>query len=135
MPIRPDLRDLYPPNWPQISHRAKVAAAWRCQACGVRHLSWGWRDCKGFHEVKKEALIAAGYRRAPFTLMTQDRGPVRVIEIVLAVAHLDHDPRNCDPDNLRVLCQADHLAHDAPWHRRTAAATVRRRMATLELAL
>ena len=36
------------------------------------------------------------------------------IKVVLTVAHLDHTPENNDRDNLRALCQACHLAYDAP---------------------
>lgn len=32
------------------------------------------------------------------------------------VAHMDHDPSNCDPDNLRCLCPACHLRYDAVQH-------------------
>lgn len=36
-PIRPDRKALYPPDWPAISRRVKLAAGWRCQKCGVKH--------------------------------------------------------------------------------------------------
>lgn len=32
--------------------------------------------------------------------------------VVLTIAHLDHDPRNCHPDNLRALCQLCHISLD-----------------------
>ncbi|NET35453.1 MAG: hypothetical protein F6K19_26090, partial [Cyanothece sp. SIO1E1] len=32
---------------------------------------------------------------------------------VLTVAHLDHQPANCDPDNLRAWCSVCHLRYDA----------------------
>ena len=48
--------------------------------------------------------------------------------VVLTVAHLDHNPANCAPENLRALCQACHLAHDAAQHAKSAAATRRRRL-------
>lgn len=34
--------------------------------------------------------------------------------VVLTVAHLDHTPENCDPDNLRAMCQGCHNRYDAP---------------------
>ena len=41
----------------------------------------------------------------------------RMVDIVLTIAHLDHDPSNNDPDNLRALCQQCHNRHDVE-HRR-----------------
>ena len=35
-------------------------------------------------------------------------------KVVLTVAHLDHMPENCDPANLKALCQKCHNAYDAP---------------------
>ena len=32
--------------------------------------------------------------------------------VVLASAHLDHDPSNNHPHNLSALCQRCHLSHD-----------------------
>jgi len=34
--------------------------------------------------------------------------------VVLTIAHLDHTPENCDPENLRALCQRCHNEYDAP---------------------
>lgn len=32
----------------------------------------------------------------------------------LTTAHLDHNPANCEPSNLRALCAPCHLRYDAP---------------------
>lgn len=53
--------------------------------------------------------------------------------IVLTCAHLDHQPENCDPANLRMFCQRHHLSHDADHHRATAQATRRARSGTPDL--
>jgi 5-methylcytosine-specific restriction endonuclease McrA len=37
--------------------------------------------------------------------------------IVLAVAHLDQQPENNHPKNLKALCQKCHLKHDSPYRR------------------
>lgn len=34
-------------------------------------------------------------------------------KVVLTVAHLDHDPTNCDFANLRAWCQKCHNSYDA----------------------
>jgi 5-methylcytosine-specific restriction endonuclease McrA len=48
--------------------------------------------------------------------------------VVLTTAHLDHDPSNPDPENLRALCQRCHLRYDAAEHARHAAETRRQAM-------
>ena len=53
--------------------------------------------------------------------------PVTGSQVVLTVAHLDHEPANCDPANLRALCQRCHLAYDAKHHACNAAQTRRQK--------
>jgi len=36
---------------------------------------------------------------------------------VLTVAHLDHTPENCEPQNLKAMCQRCHNKYDAPMRR------------------
>lgn len=43
--------------------------------------------------------------------------------IVLTIAHLDHTPENCDPENLRALCQRCHLDYDRHHHMQNARIT------------
>lgn len=45
--------------------------------------------------------------------------------IVCTTAHLDHDPSHNDDENLRFLCQRDHLAYDQEHHLQTAYQTRR----------
>lgn len=49
--------------------------------------------------------------------------PTTGSRVVLTVAHLDHNPQNCDRDNLRALCQKCHLAYDRDLHTRNASRT------------
>jgi hypothetical protein len=39
-----------------------------------------------------------------------------VLLVVLAAAHLDHNPRNNRLRNLKRLCQRCHMIHDRPHH-------------------
>ena len=41
---------------------------------------------------------------------------MRMTRVVLAAAHLDHDPTNNRLRNLRSLCQRCHMLHDRPHH-------------------
>ena len=53
--------------------------------------------------------------------------------IVLTVAHLDHDPTNCDDDNLRAWCQRHHLAYDHAHHMKNAQATRKAKAGTPDM--
>jgi hypothetical protein len=46
---------------------------------------------------------------------------IRRTRVVLAAAHLDHNPRNNRLRNLKSLCQRCHLLHDRPHHLGAAA--------------
>ena len=91
MPIRPENKARYPKDWKQISLRIRERAGWRCEYVDAN----GYR-CRAVHGEPH-----------PFTLS----------RVVLTVAHLDHQPENCDPDNLMAMCQRCHNAYDAPMRR------------------
>jgi hypothetical protein len=40
----------------------------------------------------------------------------RQTRVILAAAHLDHNPRNNRTCNLKSLCQRCHILHDRPHH-------------------
>jgi hypothetical protein len=40
----------------------------------------------------------------------------RTTQVMLAAAHLDHDPARSGQRNLRAWCQRCHLAHNRVWH-------------------
>ena len=90
----------YPPNWkteirPAILERAGDC----CEQCGVKNGDTGYRDKTGtFHHH--------------FSLDETHWGPYKLIQIVLTVAHLDHDRTHNDYSNLAALCQRCHLNHD-----------------------
>lgn len=121
MPIRLEHRHLYPPDWPELARQLKAAAGWRCVCegeCGSDH---GGR-CAEVHGQP------ATWRRQ------REIAPGRAPRVVLTVGHIDHRPDNCDPANLRVWCQACHLAHDRPEHARRRRATWAARRRARELA-
>jgi hypothetical protein len=117
MPIRPELRPLYPPHWRELSVRVRFErAGGRCQGCGRPHLAtirclpdgrWfdpataTWRDRRG-RPARWPSLLEAIR--------------LRTTRVVLAAAHLDHEPRNNRLGNLRALCQRCHMLHDRPHH-------------------
>ena len=136
MPIHPDQRARYPANWKAISAAIRARAGGLCEQCDVPDRAWGWRDEAGtFHQLEEELFRDQGLRPPIRFTPIGEHAPVRVIEIVLTVAHLDHRPENNDPANLQALCQRCHLNHDRPHHRAIAEQRRHMAMATAELPL
>lgn len=102
MPIRPDLKLLYPANWKEISQQIRfVRASGRCERCDAPH--GGIRLRSGDVVEDYHALNQVG-----FQLIGS--------KIILTTAHLNHDPRDNHEENLAALCQKCHLAHDLLHH-------------------
>lgn len=101
MPIRPENRRRYPPDWPEISlHIRQDRAQGHCECAG---------------ECRRHTHACQAQHGRPH--------PVTGSRVVLTVAHLDHTPENVSPDNLRAMCQRCHLSYDAAHHAATAART------------
>jgi hypothetical protein len=133
MPIRPENRARYPKDWKQIRERILHRAGHRCEheSCGARHRDVGYWLGELFVPMPR-ALRDAGYK-AGDTVACSNAPDLKLIMIVLTIAHLDHTPENCADDNLRAWCQKHHLRYDAKHHTQTAYATRRARANTLEL--
>lgn len=78
------------------------------------------------------SLKEAGYAKGDIVACS-DGTKVKLIEIVLTVAHLDHTPENCQPENLRAMCQRCHLNYDKHHHAQTAYATKKARAQTIDM--
>ncbi len=118
MPIRPENRWLYPIDWQQLSDTIRFdRAGARCERCArphlrfVAHLGDGrwWDADTGYWRSDRGRRIAV---RERFDMLS-----VRTTYVVLACAHLDHDPGHNLPGNLAALCQRCHMLHDAAEHR------------------
>ncbi|MYT26091.1 hypothetical protein GTW69_38475 [Streptomyces sp. SID7760] len=111
MPIRPENRGRYPANWPEISAEIRFARAQgRCECIG---------ECgRGTHDGR----CPNGHGSPAYGTGSR---------VILTTAHLDHQPENCDPANLRAMCNGCHLHYDKDHHRQTRART---RAAALEAA-
>ena len=136
MPIRRDLRPVYPPHWRELSHHVRFErAAAQCPRCGRRHLTlvrclpdgrWfdgqaaTWRDHRGRMARWPDLVEATRFRTT---------------RVVLAAAHLDGDPTNNRMTNLRALCQRCHMLQDRPHHLAQRWITYRRRRALGDLFL
>lgn len=103
MPIRPENRHRYPENWAEISAWVRFArAGGRC-------------ECRGECCRPRDHLARDGRCRNRHG----GRAYLTGSEVVLTTAHLDHTPENCDPANLRAMCQGCHLHYDRDHHART----------------
>ena len=142
MPIKPENAKRYPSDWKAISHAAKERAGWKCQhpGCLARQYSIGiwWRDATGAHRWAEQYEAPATYAEARQIAAeayweVQHLGGDKLVIIVLTVAHLNHQPEDCRPENLAAMCQRHHLAYDHEHHRKNAQATRRAKAGTLEL--
>lgn len=147
MPIKPENKSRYPSNWKQISEAVRKDAGHRCQweGCKARQYSVGvwqkndaglfvwapiWGQDDNPRTYAQARQVAADEQ---FSRYGDEDDEPKYIVIVLTVAHLDHDPANCDPSNLRAWCQRHHLAYEHEHHQRNAQATRRAKSGTLEL--
>lgn len=106
MPIKPENKRRYPPNWKEIRAAILARAGHRCEGSPAHP------DCR----VENYALH-----------------PETGSLVVLTIAHLDHQPENNAPENLAAWCQRCHLQYDADHHRINAWKTRRARSLTGEL--
>lgn len=133
MPIKPENRTRYPADWPAIRFRILQRARYRCEhdGCNAVHREEGYWD--GARWVRMPtALRDAGYR-AGHLVACDDGRTLKLIRIILTIAHLDHTPENCADDNLRAWCQKHHLGYAAAHHAETARATRRAALRTPDM--
>lgn len=101
MPIAPENVDRYPDDWFEIAQAVKTAAGWCCQG------SPAYPDCRAEHGKPH---------------------PVTGALVVITVGHVDHQPENCAPENLRAWCQRCHITYDAAQHALSAMTRKARRL-------
>lgn len=133
MPIAREHRWLYPIDWRELSAFIRfVRAGGRCEHCrrphgrSVLHLGDGrwwdedalrWRDGRG-RTLRRLAPPGALAEVQPGLAGIAPPPMLRMTRVVLASAHLNHDPGDNRPRNLAALCQRCHMRHDAGEHRR-----------------
>jgi hypothetical protein len=85
MPIKPENKKRYPPNWKEIRELVLAEADYRCEG------SPDFPDCRAENGKPH---------------------PVTGSKVVLTIAHLNHTPEDCRPSNLKAWCQRCHLNYD-----------------------
>jgi hypothetical protein len=90
-PIRAENRKRYPKDWRVMSDYIRfIRADGRCECAGECGLHQR-RRCREVHG--HSAKWANG-------------------KVILTVAHLNHQPEDCAPDNLKAMCQRCHNRYD-----------------------
>lgn len=96
-------RELYPPDWEQISARLRHERAGdRCECDG---------RCGSSRHPGPGRCQAINRQPSPYT------GSI----VVLTVAHLNHDPADTRDEAMLVACQLCHLHYDRGHHAETRA--------------
>ena len=111
MPIRPEMRALYPKDWKQIVAAVAERSGGQCECLG---------ECGIDHEGRCPAI-------------NHEPHPVTASKVVLTTAHLDHDPSGRDLLRLRHMCQRCHNRYDMPMRRAGIKARAKEKMAAGDL--
>ncbi|MDN4521385.1 hypothetical protein QYF68_26705 [Mycolicibacterium austroafricanum] len=132
MPIRPENRHRYPPDWRQISDRIRFERAGRmCECrgeCGRDHIGDDTEiACQAW--LTEPHGVVSEVESGRCTAVHLWPNPRTGSKVILTVAHLDHTPENCADENLRAMCNGCHLRYDREHHAQTAQRT---RTAALE---
>jgi hypothetical protein len=103
----------YPENWPQLALELKEKANWTCENCDRPCRKYGEKP----HRFELRLLEHKESDRWASDLYVDegDRVVVKYQRFILTVAHLDQNPANNDPANLRAYCSVCHLRHDRPY--------------------
>lgn len=112
MPIKPERKADYPPDWKAISRRIRFErAGGMCECTGECKQHDGWCLRRHGQEI--------GYKTGR--------------KVVLTTAHRVHGP-DCSDENLVAMCQRCHLNYDAKMHAANARLTREARSGQMRLA-
>lgn len=133
MPIKPENRALYPANWKkEIRPAALERAGHKCQHCDVPNYAVA-RWANGTWQIDSERIESFAMSKVEAAINNDvcewEPGDPKWIVIVLTIAHLNHDPTDNRPENLRALCQRCHLKWDAMLHKTNSYNTRRKHKA------
>lgn len=106
-------RSLYPEDWESIAFDVKQKSGWHCRQCQ--------RPCRSPGETEGDFIdrienLGEGWECDLWeTVLDQEFGLIdkpKLGRFVLTVAHLNHIPSDCRPENLKALCSVCHLRYD-----------------------
>lgn len=111
----------YPKNWKtEIRPMILERAGHKCEFCGLdnyalimRHPEYDEQHL--LYDVENDTHYDETGWAVRMSEMSEAYIDVPYIKVILTIAHIhDPDPMNCDPDNLKALCQRCHNRHDMP---------------------
>ena len=105
MPIKPENKARYPADWQTIRERILERAEHKCELCFLRN----------------GASIHRGVSGEP--VFTHEGSALRMVRIVLTIAHINQQPEDNRDANLLALCQRCHNRIDLPYRMQNAATT------------
>jgi 5-methylcytosine-specific restriction endonuclease McrA len=113
-------RDRYPSDWEQLAANIRVQANHRCQHCG--------KECRRPGEKLSDFVLRRWGGFAEGREWNAARDAIdHPKKYCLTTAHLDQDPANNHPSNLKALCMVCHIQYDHPHLKRNAIAKRERR--------
>lgn len=106
----------YPPDWEERRKRILKRANNCCEKCGVANgiLVYSVKLYGGGHEWFMWRNQAEAMARCLWKIENVGEPIVRLVKVVLTIAHLDHDEENwnVEDERLEAMCQLCHLQYD-----------------------
>lgn len=100
-------RHKYPENWhDEIRPQALRAGGYKCYHCHAKNHKKGYYNESGAFVHCDEHMIQWANTQG-----------VKIVTVHLQIAHLDQDPNNNKPENLRVYCPKHHLEYDHEYRK------------------
>jgi hypothetical protein len=117
-------RHRYPKYWGQIAREIKDAAGWKCQQCGKPCRTPGetWEDFCSYLSPK---WIRQAFEEYLNNKTGEKEWIAKPQRFTLTVAHLNHNPADCRPENLKALCAPCHCRMDTKPSARAAQRAVK----------
>lgn len=106
----------YPPDWEEIRNRILIRARNRCEKCGLGNRLLINKSDRSYPSPQQWDMYNSMLRNDYSKRQAMQR--MGFTEIVLTIAHLNHDKDNWNvkDDELQALCQKCHLSLDINHH-------------------
>jgi len=112
----------YPANWKsEIRPAILKRAMYCCEFCNVPNhkyiLRGTWNGIECYQDDDGSIYDASTSERIGDDYVGEVHPTNKFIQVVLTIAHLDHNVENNDFNNLKALCQRCHNRHDVHFRK------------------